>query len=370
MSSPLASTSCSDDESSPLVEFVDSLFAPFAAPGAPGASVGVFHHSRPLLVRAYGLALLEPARAATPLTQYRLASLSKQFTATAVLLLVADGLLDEDTPLAEILPELSDRAGAAEPVRIRDLLTHTSGLPDYEALLPADQAVPVRDADVLALLAKSDERYFAPGTAWRYSNSAYALLALVVERLSGRSFPAFLRERIFRPLGMERAVAFVPEGPPVAERAYGYSTSVEGFHFSDQSITSAVLGDGGVYASVSELARCEEELVEGRLLPPALREAMWRQARLADGTAIPYGYGWYVDEDRGRTRLTHHGETIGFTNAVIRYPGEGVSVWVLTNRTASAPWDLAQRVADEVLAREAGVRGAGEPTRWPFHITG
>jgi CubicO group peptidase (beta-lactamase class C family) len=352
-----------------LADVVDGLFARFRSPGAPGASVAIFHQGRPLLVRSYGLASLEPEVPATPSTQYRLASLTKQFTATAVLLLIADDVLREDTPLSAVLPELADPPGTAEPVRIRHLLTHTSGLPDFEALLPAGQTEPVRDVDVLRLLAESGERYFAPGTGWRYSNTAYALLALVVERLSGRSFPEFLRERIFRPLGMERAVAYVPGGPEVVERAYGYSAEGVGFRFSDQSITSATLGDGGVYASVAELALWEAALVEGRLLPPALLEAAWTPARLVDGTAIPYGYGWYVDEDRGRTRLTHHGETIGFTNAVIRYPHEGVSVWVLTNRTASAPWDLAQSLADEVLARVAG-GGAGEAARWPFHITG
>lgn len=367
---PAASAAGSSCGPATLADFVDRLFAPFAAPGAPGASVGIFRQGRPLLMRAYGLASLDPAVPTTPSTQFRLASLTKQFTATAVLLLIADGLLREDTPLAEILPELPDPPGAVEPVRIGHLLTHTSGLPDFEALLPADQAEPVRDADVLALLAKSAERYFRPGTAWRYSNSAYALLALVVERLGGRPFPEFLRERIFRPLGMERAVAYVTGGPEVAERAYGYSASADGFRFSDQSMTSAVLGDGGIYASLAELALWEAALVEGRLLPPALLKAAWTPARLADGTAIPYGFGWYVDEDRGRTRLTHHGETIGFTNAVIRYPREEVSVWVLTNRTASAPWELAQRLADEVLARAAGGRGAGEAAPWPFHITG
>ena len=270
---------------------MDGLFARFAAPGAPGASVGIFHHGRPLLVRAYGLASLEPALPATSTTQYRLASLTKQFTATAVLLLIADGALRLDTLLSDILPELPDALGAGEPVRIHHLLTHTSGLPDYEALIPAGQAEPVRDADVLALLSERGERYFAPGAEFRYSNSAYALLAVIVERLGGGSFAEFLRERIFRPLGMEHALAYAADGPPVAERAYGYSAAPGGFVLTDQSVTSAVLGDGGIYASVAELALWEAALVHARLLPPELKRAAWSPARLADGTPIPMAMG-------------------------------------------------------------------------------
>ena len=348
-----------------LAGVVDPLFAPFAGADTPGASVAVFHRGSTVLCRAYGLALLEPSTPASVHTNYRLASLTKQFTAAAILKLVEQGKLQLDTPLLELLPEL-----AHEPASVFHLLTHTSGILDYEDLLPADQTIQVQDSDMLVLLSTENRRHFAPGTAFRYSNSGYVLLGLIVERISGCPFAEFLQEHIFQPLGMDSTLAYQAGHSPVPERAFGYSAAGDGFQLTDQSVTSATLGDGGVYASVAELARWEDAFVHARVLSAATLEHAWSPARLRDGTPVPYGYGWYVDVDRGRRRLTHHGETVGFTNATVRYPDEQLSVWVLTNRTGGAPWDLAQTVADRALTLlEGGPRSRSAPA-WPFQWAG
>lgn len=348
-------------------ELLDELLGPFAMPGAPGASIGVFFRGEPLVQRAAGLAVVESQTRADVRTNFRLASLTKQFTAAAVLLLVERGALRLDAPVGAVLPELRD---AGEPVRVHHLLSHTSGLWDYEELIPADHTEQVRDADVLALLSGCNRRYFSPGAAFRYSNSGYALLALLVERLGGCSFSDHLREEVFWPLGMRATLAYEAGRGDVPNRAYGYSADAERFARTDQSVTSAVLGDGGVYGSVAELARWEHALVHPNLLSRVVLERMWSQALLRDGTPVPYGCGWYVDVDRGRQRLTHHGETVGFRNAVIRYPQEQLAVWVLTNRNSGAPWDVAQRVADRVLARLEGTESSAPAARWPFHQFG
>ncbi len=208
----------------------------------PGASVLVLKDGKPLVRRGYGMANLERAEVATPQTNYRLASVSKQFTAAAILLLTQDGKLGLDDRLRHWLPSLPD---ATRPITIQHLLTHSSGLVDYEDLMDQDQTWQLRDQDVLHLLEGENRLYFAAGSGYRYSNGGYALLALIVEKASGKTFQQFLRERIFLPLGMHNSQAHVAEGMEIAHRAYGYSEIDGAWQRTDQSNTSAVLGDGG-----------------------------------------------------------------------------------------------------------------------------
>ena len=308
--------------------------ADYAGEG-PGASVLVVRDGEVVLEKSYGLAELETRRRATPRTAYRLASVTKAFTAAAVLLLAADGALALDDPVRRWLPELPDDAAGA--VTLRHLLTHTSGVVDYEDLMPAGTTVPLRDADVLRLLSGERRTCFAPGSDYRYSNSGYALLALVVERASGQSFQAFLARRIFRPLGMTGAVAHVEGESVVAERAYGYSYEDGHWVRTDQSMTSAVLGDGGIYASIEDLARWDAAWNDDRLLPAAARAAALAPATRTDEAEVAYGYGWRITGDT----VWHSGETIGFRNVVVRWPGARTSVVVLTNRNDPEPYRTA-----------------------------
>lgn len=296
-------------------------------------------------------------------TNYRLASLTEQFTATAILQLVERGEIGLETPVADLLPGLEP---PARGVCVRHLLTHTSGIWDYEELIPASQTQQATDGDVLHLLSQVTQHYFAPGTSFRYSNSGYVLLGLVVERISGRSFADYLQEQIFGPLRMDSTLAHEGGRTVVPERAYGYSGAAGTFRLTDQSVTSATLGDGGVYSSIADLARWEHALVTAPVLSASTLEQAWSPAHLSDRTPIPYGFGWYVDTDPGRPRLTHHGETMGFTHAVVRYPKEQLGVWVLTNRTGGTPWNLAQSVADGALALLEGAPLTPSAWRWPF----
>lgn len=317
---------------------VDALMAEYAG-GVPGASVLVLKHGEPVVRRSYGMADLDAGIAATPATNYRLASVSKQFTATSVLLLVDDGVVDLDGPVRRWLPELP---ALADAVTVRHLLTHTSGLVDYEEVMDPDPPRQLRDADVLAILAGVDRAYFPPGSDYRYSNSGYALLALIVERASGQDYPDFLAQRIFRPLGMDATLALTREGPAVPDRAYGHSRVDGAWVRTDQSSTSAVLGDGGVYSSIDDLARWDAALYDDRLLPDTLRELAFSPATPTDDPDVRYGFGWRITGDR----LWHSGETIGFRNVLVRWPGEELTVVVLTNRNHPEPYPLALRIAE------------------------
>lgn len=317
---------------------VDSLMKRYEGDG-PGASLLVIRDGVPLVRRGYGFADLEHRVPASPQTDYRLASVSKQFTATAILLLAQDGKLSLDDRARRWLPSLPAAAGA---ITLRQLLSHQGGLIDYEDIMAADTRVPLRDKDVLALLAKTDHLYFAPGTSYRYSNGGYAMLALIVEQASGMPFQDFLRQRIFLPLGMTSTLAYVAEGPPVPHRAFGYSAESGQWMRTDQSMTSSVLGDGGIYSSIDDLARWDAALYDNRLLSDASRKAAFTPWTATDDPTVEYGYGWRIT---GET-LWHSGETIGFRNVIVRYPKRHLTVVLLTNRNDPEPYRTALAVGD------------------------
>src|SRR4051812_6961443 len=186
------------------ISAIDSLMAEYARPNAPGASVLVVRNGRVDVMRSYGLADVDSATPVRAETNFRLASLTKQFTATAVMLLAADGKLRYDDEIGAFLPTLPT---FARKVTIRQLLNHTGGLPDYEDFVPDSQTAQVHDRDVPALIAHASSAKFAPGTQYAYSNTGYVLLALVVEKVSGQRFADFLHDRIFVPLHMTGTVA-------------------------------------------------------------------------------------------------------------------------------------------------------------------
>jgi CubicO group peptidase (beta-lactamase class C family) len=307
--------------------------------GVPGACVLVIQENRPIFRRAYGLADVEHRVAATPATDYRLASITKQFTAAAILLLAEDDRLTLDSPVCRWLPTLPE---AASGIAIRHLLTHTSGLIDYESAIADGTTAQLHDADVLQLLEAHNRTYFPPGADFRYSNSGYALLALVVQRASGKDFASFLRERIFKPLGMRNTVAYENGISTVADRAYGYSAQHQSWMRTDQSLTSAVLGDGGIYSCIDDLAKWEAALYDDRLLRPDSLRLAFTPATQTDDPVVQYGFGWCIT---GET-VWHSGESLGFRNVIVRYPQRHFTVIVLTNRDNPETYPLALAIAD------------------------
>jgi CubicO group peptidase (beta-lactamase class C family) len=253
--------------------------------------------------------------------------------------LMEDGTLALTDRLRKWLPSLP---AATESITLRHLLTHTSGLIDYEDVIPASMTGQLHDQDVLTLLESQDRLYFEPGASYRYSNSAYALLALIVGKASGSSFAQFLAARIFQPLGMSGTVAFEEGISTVAKRAFGYTeTAGNVWSQTDQSQTSAVLGDGGIYSSLDDLAKWDAALYDERLLKQSSLQAAFTPATRTDDPAIEYGYGWRIT---GET-LWHSGETIGFRNVIVRYPQRRLTVVMLTNRNEPEPYSTALEIA-------------------------
>jgi CubicO group peptidase (beta-lactamase class C family) len=330
------------------LRLVDSLFSAYNGPTLPGASVVVISDGHVVVRRAYGMADLERRVAATPETDYRLASVSKPFTAMAVMLLAQDGKLRYDQPVRDLLPELP---AAARSVTVRHLLNHTAGLLDYEDLIPESRTAQLDDRDALGLLASKDSVYFPAGSQYRYSNSGYVLLGLIVTRVSGMSFPEFLRTRIFQPLGMGASVAHVEGSDTVPRRAYGYSPRGGAFVQTDQSVTSATLGDGGIYTNVDDMVHWDQALYGTKLVSAPTLELGITPPQLPGGAATEYGFGWFIDSYRGEKRWRHTGETSGFRNAIQRFPRRRLTVIVLTNRSSGEPGAIAERIADQLLFR-------------------
>ena len=327
---------------------VDALFADFSKPVAPGAAVVVALGDSIVFARGYGLADIEQGVSVTPSTSFRLASVTKQFTAAAILTLVEDGKLQLDDRLGDLLPDVP---AYARDIRVRQLLAHTSGIPDYEPILGSDDGPQVKDRDVLVLLHRANKLYFAPGMSWRYSNSGYALLALIVERVSDERFAGYLRHRIFDRAQMPTAVAHEDGVDSIAHRAYGYTHNAGAWQRTDQSRTSAVLGDGGIYASAEELAHWSDALDRNAILSAAMFSTATTPVTLPSGGPTSYGFGWFLDEFLGHRRQRHEGDSIGFRTAIQRYPDVRLTVVVLVNRGAAPIDALSDGVARIYLDR-------------------
>jgi CubicO group peptidase (beta-lactamase class C family) len=366
-----------EDEMIPKIE---GIFAPLSDTRSPGVAVLVRRGGRAVFEHGYGVRDLQSLAAIDPETNFRLASCTKQFTAMAIMLLVHDKKLRYEQSLAEIFPEFP---AYGSQITIQNLLHHTSGLPDYETLMEQEEKSggrkwteenQIHDADVLALLEKENLPLFPPGTKWAYSNSGYVMLGLVVAKVSGKSFGDFLHERIFAPLKMDQTVAYERGKNEVTNRAFGNSRDGGTWKQTDQSSTSATLGDGGVYSSLRDLAKWDDALAKHALLSDAEMRAALTPAMLfggakpvwpagqdrAAGTPVAYGFGWFLDPYRGHARMWHYGDTMGFHTYIERFGASAselggedhnaMSVVVLCNRTDLDPEALAAKVADLYFA--------------------
>lgn len=353
----------------------DSVLAGLVKPREPGFAFLLRYAGRKVYLRTEGLRDLRTDAKIDAQTNFRLASFTKQFTAMAIMLLVHDGKLRYDQTLTEVIPGFP---AYGKNVTIRNLLNHTGGLPDYEDLMEAAEkakASPVwtpeqqiQDDEVLSLLEKESKGKFAPGTSWSYSNSGYVVLGLIVAKVSGQSYANFLHERIFGPLHMDHTIVYQKGINEVSNRAFGHSKNGADLKETDQSPTSATLGDGGIYSNLEDLAKWDDALRNHTLLTteemqPALTPAkladgsptVWPQAQPSDdnlhpGKPVVYGFGWFLDPYKDHPRMWHTGGTMGFRTVIERFTRENLTIIVLANRTDLDPEKLALQVFDIYLA--------------------
>jgi CubicO group peptidase (beta-lactamase class C family) len=313
-----------------LEEMADKMYSSYnQLENSPSVSVLAAKDGKIIFAKSYGHSNVETGEIATPETSYRLGCITKPFTCMGILILKERGLIDLDQPVKEIL---TDFPKSAEKVTVRNLMQNASGLPDYQDLWPQDGAY-LHDREVYQLVKDHDQNRFPPGTDTSISNdTAFAILALVIEQVSGMTYQDFMKENIFEPLGMKNTVAFVDGYNTVHNRAYGSVWEEDRFVIGDQYAYSPVLGDGGIYSSVQDLYLWEQALTENTLVSEeTLKDALKPERGLSDWKGVSFSSGWYFEKFRGHEMIQTSGGTIGFSNMFVRIPEEKVCVIILTN---------------------------------------
>ena len=324
---------------------IDELFEDYTG-NVPGASLMIIKDGEIIVEKSYGLAELDTKTAVSPNTNFRLASVTKQFTAMCILQLIEKGDITFKTKLTDIFDNFPEYG---KTITIKHLLQHTSGLIDYENLIPDTAMIQVLDNDVLEMMKQVDSTYFEPGSKYQYSNSAYAVLAMIIEKISGISFAQYLDKNIFKPTGMNNTVAFENGISKVNKRAMGYKYENEEFIFKDQSLTSAVLGDGGIYSSITDLYKWDQILYTDQLISTITLDQAFSKGRLNNSEFIDYGFGWRLIDLKGYRCVYHTGGTSGFRNVIFRIPEQKFTVIILTNRAEPDLRNLVEHIAKMFL---------------------
>ena len=323
----------------------------------PGVAVAVIRGGQVLKAQGYGLANVEHDVPVTDQTIFQSGSIGKQFTATAIMLLVDEGTLVLSDPLKKFYP---DGPASWQPITIRHLLTHTSGIPDY-----TDGRLDYRrdySEDELAKLAFEMPLNFTPGDEWRYSNTAYMLLGAIVRKVSGRFYGDLLRERVFAPLGMATA-RIISEADIVPHRAAGYQL-VSGVLQNQDWVSPALntTADGSLYLSLRDYIAWDKGLRARAILKPESWNAIFEPVRLNSGRRHRYGFGWDVERLAGQQVTRHGGAWQGFKTYIARYLGDDLTIVVLANLAQAQP----ERIVNEIAAHY--IPALKRPSTWT--ITG
>ena len=351
---------------------IESILSGAVANNQPGVAALVKKDGKILLSKGYGVRRLGSTVQIDSQTNFRLASFTKQFTAMGIMLLVHDGKLRYDQSLIEIFPDFPTYG---KSITVRNLLNHTSGLPDYEALMEKAEKAKgplwspehqIQDVEVLELLKRETTGKFAPGTSWAYSNSGYVVLGLIIAKASGTSYREFLQTRIFAPLHMDHTLVYQKSVNEISNRAYGNTKDGNSFKETDQSATSATLGDGGIYSNLDDLSKWDDGLRNRTLLSAAEMQPALIPVKLTDGSQprwpaapdddnlapskpVSYGFGWFLDPDKDHARMWHTGGTMGFRTIIQRFTTDNLTIVLLCNHTDLDPKTISEQIAGLTL---------------------
>ena len=320
---------------------------------APGISVAVQQHGEVVFAGGFGYADLENEVPATADTVYRIGSVTKQFTAAAAMLLVEEGKLDLSADLREYLPDYDTRGFE---VSVERLLTHTSGIKGYTEMSEFwERSRLDLGHQAMLELFSAPPFEFEPGDRYQYNNSGYYLLGVLVERLSGMSYPAFLEARLFEPLGLERT-HYLSNRPLIHGRAEGYEVGEGNGFVNDEPLSMELpYAAGSLGASVLDLLAWQRALASGNVVSPAKYEAMTARGSLVNGDSVHYGYGLRLGEEHGLAKVSHGGGINGFRAELAFYPEPELGIAVLINSGSGRPGLLENRIARVMLGMEQPV---------------
>ena len=309
-------------------ELIGYLFGD-CKPNQPGVSVLVVKKGEIIYEANYGLADVEKNIKITSSSNFRIASVTKQFTALAIMILIEKEKLSYDTKLTEIFTDFPEYGNK---ITVRHLLTHQSGLVDYNRFIEEDREEQLLDSDVLTYLKETHSSHFEPGSEYRYSNTGYAVLSQIVEKVSGMSFAKFMKKEVFHKLKMYNTTVF-EANKKIEKRAYGYAVENDSIIPNDQSISSAIQGDGGIYCSINDYYKWDQALYSNKLVPKnILDDAFTDWDNHTKTKKDGEGYGWFIEYQNGIKILHHSGGTAGFESQVIRIPSIELTVVLFSNR--------------------------------------
>lgn len=333
--------SCSSDKTmeQKLAE-IDRIFAVYDGE-MPGAAVMIIENGDIILQKGYGVAHFASNSPVTSLSNFRLASVTKQFTAMSILQLVEKGNLSLDTSLVDIWPDFPEYG---RTITIRHLLQHTSGIADYGPMGAMDLGRQFKDKDVLDFTRTLDSADFAVGEQHVYSNTAYVVLTQILEKITGQAFRDYLKENIFDPAGMDNTIAFEDGINEVSSRTYGYTIEEEGIIETDQNKWSALLGDGGIYSNLEDLYKWDQLLYGDKLLGQEYMDLSFSNHKTNDGEPMNYGFGWRLESYKDMDVVYHTGSSIGFRNILYRIPSKNFTVVILTNRDEGGEFSTLEMV--------------------------
>lgn len=312
----------------------------------PGVAVGVFTAGKPILMKGYGFANVEHAAPVTPASVFHSASVGKQFTAVAIMLLVEDGRLGLDNSIRTYFP---DAPPGWRPITIRHLLTHTSGIADYFDAMGTNGIAPYDSRhdyapDELQGIFYTLPLVFDAGSEFSYSNTGYALLGFLIEKVTGQFYGDVLRDRVFRPLGMPSAVV-VSESDIVPGRVAGYELAGGELKNEQWYTPTANTADGALYLSLLDYHAWDRALRERKVLSDASWNEVYSAVRLNDGRHYPYGFGWEIHESQGAPWYHHSGGWLGFNLLISRYLANGITIVVLSNLDLAEPAIIVDGIA-------------------------
>jgi CubicO group peptidase (beta-lactamase class C family) len=329
---------------------VDSLLAMYDEPGSPGAAVAVVSQGRVVYMRGRGLANLEYGIPVTPETVFDAASLSKQFTAFAIVLLVQRGDLDLDEDIRTYIPDVPD---FGEMITLRHLIHHTSGLRGtLNSLAMAGWKVGdvVSREQIMKMIRSQRELNYRPGDEYLYVNTGYLLMVEIVERVMGQAFDEWTKTHIFAPLGMNNTFFHADFEQVVPNRAYSYHESEEDSGAFKKSLNNIYfVGPSGLLTTVADLVKWVRNFDDARLGGRGAIEQMHERGVLNNGETLPYSYGQFISEYRGMDRISHEGSIAGFRTCIARFPDQALAIIVLSNAAFTRPGRLASRIADLYL---------------------
>ncbi len=323
---------------------LDSLLSSIYPNDQPGAAIAIINNGKVIFKKGYGIADLNSKTSIATSTNFNIGSMTKQFTAYCILKLISEKKLSLNDKLIKYFPDFNPKVASA--ITIRNLLTHSSGIIDYYDYVDKKDYKEFWDKDIIPAIKSVDSVYFPAGTKYRYSNTAFCLLSLIIQKVSGKPFPEFLQDNIFKPLKMNKSDVIHPDFN-ISNRAYGYECENDSFKISDakENLFFSTMGDGGIYTSIDDYVKWIMAIQSGKVIDPHLiKEAQTPQFSIDSSKNISYGFGWFV-AGTGKNKLVYHpGSNGGFRSIVFMKPSQKYSIVIFSNRNGIDLEKLIQKI--------------------------